>query len=416
MAQRSSFDLLVIGADAAGVAAAASAARQGASAAIIATGGETPPDGRAGEPPNFVWRLLDLHLYGLRFDPAPARTSLGADGKDHLSTSDTEVTGAAALDAAIEHLWPAFTAEMKRTGSARVETGATPSPDPYLSANALLDDYFTDEMLKAHLASAFVAPFGLVGDEAGSAHALAFAGAPSSRQVSARALADALLAAAQSAGVEFPNGKLASLARADAKQWKAATDAGRDLRAKAAMASSVMIGESAGLRIDCGGSPLLRRNGAEAIIHIRYDKRPKPPGGNSGPFFTAADRQSLIAARNAMIEGKIEESAPLSFEIDGKDIIARAPFCPARLRENGEDRDWTGQDRQVLGRQAAELIRQRLGGGVGNVREIEVTIGPDVAAGLKRRNFDTPQIPAPAPSLDTIGAAASLALELVRRD
>ncbi len=207
-----------------------------------------------------------------------------------------------------------------------------------------------------------------------------------------------------------------SLTRADAKQWKAATDAGRDLRAKAVMASSAMIGESAGLRIGCGGSPLLRRNGAAAVIHIRYDKRPKPPGGNSGPFFTAADRQSLIAARNAMIEGKIEENAPLSFEIDGKDIIARAPFCPARLRENGEDRDWTGQDRQVLGRQAAELIGRRLGGGVGNVREIEVTIGPDVAAGLKRRNFDAPQIPAPAPSLDTIGAAASLALELVRRD
>lgn len=416
MAQRSSFDLLVIGADSAGVAAAACAARQGASAAILATGGETPPDGRVIEPPNFVWRLLDLHLFDLRFDPAPARTTLVGDGKDMLSTSDDAVSGVEARDATVDHLWPAFTAEMKRKGEGKAGGEAAQSPDPYLSANALLDDFFADDRLKTHLASAFVAPFGLAGDEAGSAQALAFAGAMTGRQTSARAMADALTTAAQSAGVEFPNGKLLSLARADARQWKAATDAGRDLRAKAVMASSATIGEAAGLRIGCGGSPLLRRNGAEAVIHIRYDKRPKPPAGKGGLFFTAADRQSIVSARNAMIEGRIDENAPLSFEIDGKDIIARAPFCPSRLRENGEDRDWTGQDRQVLGRQAADLIRTRLGGGVGNVREIEVTIGPDAVAGLKRRNFDTPQIPAPPPSPDAIGAAASLALELVRRD
>jgi hypothetical protein len=182
------------------------------------------------------------------------------------------------------------------------------------------------------------------------------------------------------------------------------------------MASSAVIGEAAGLRIGCGGSPLLRRNGVEAVIHIRYDKRPKSPAGASGVFFTAKDRQSLIAARNAMIDGRIDENLPLSFEIDGKDIVARAPFCPARLRENGEDRDWSGQDRQVLGRLATELIKRRLGGAVVNIREIDVTVGPDVAAGLKRRNFDAPQIPAPPPSPDAIGAAALLALELVNRD
>lgn len=412
MSQRAAVDLLVIGADAAGLAAAACAARSGASVALAPTGGEAPAEGLADEPPNFVWRLLDLHLHELQSAPPAAHTTLLE--KTALSTSaDRMRTGEAlaARDPALEHLWPAFVAEMQRGAAGRAPEAA----DRYLSANALLDDCFADEDLKTHLVSAFVAPFGLAGDEAGSAAALAGAGDIAQARVSARALHAALLDAAIAAGVDCLSGRLQTLARADGKSWKATLDNGRETRGRKAMASSVLLGEAAGLRVSCDGSPLVRRIGAEAIIRIRYDKRPAAAAlRQPGAFFTATDRAAIVRARNAMIDGRFDDEPVLRFEAAGKEIIARAPYCPARLRDNGDERDWTGQDRQILGRQAAALIEKRLGGGLGAVREIEVTIGADAATGLTRRSFDVPAIPAPAPSHDPVAAAAALALEIVR--
>jgi hypothetical protein len=414
MTQRSAVDLLVIGADAAGMAAAACAARSGASAAIAATGGEAPAEGGTDEPPNFVWRLLDLHLHELRLQPAAPRTTLTETGA--LTTlADANRTGPAlgVRDGALEHLWPAFSAEMKRAAASDAQNAT----DRYLPANALLDDYFSDEELKAHLVSAFVAPLGLAGDEAGSAAALAFAGDAPRRRVSARALHDALSAAAKNAGVDTLSGRLQSLIRTDGKHWKAVMDNGHELRARDVMASSALIGEAAGLRVSSNGSPLVRRQGAGAVIRIRYDKRPAAAAlKDGGVFFTAGSRAGIARARDAMIDGRIDPEPALSFEVDGKEIIARAPFCPARIRDGDEERDWTGQDKQILGRQAASVIEQRLGGAVGTVREIEVTIGADPASGLKRRTFDMPAVPVPAPSHDPVGAAAALAMEIVSDD
>lgn len=415
MAQRPSIRLLVIGADAAGYAAAACAARSGAAVALTATGGETLPEGAVAEPPNFVWRLLDLHQYGLKFEQPAPKTSLFGDGKAPLSTSDDAgSTGEklAARDASLEYLWPAFVEQTKR-GEAGALTGRTLDCGRYQSANAALDDWFADEDLKTHLVCALVSPFGLAGDEAGSVAAL-FAGAVSPRRLAAASLFDILKTAAESAGVETAPGRLVALTRGDGKTFTAAMDDGREIRAKAAMASSALIGEAAGLRIAAKGSPLLRRSGAEATIRIRYDRKPKIAAkAMSAGYFTAPDRAAMRRARNNMLEGRIDEDSPLSFEIRGKEIIARAPFCPARLRENGELRDWTGQDRQILGRQAAATIAKRLGS-VGTVRDIEVAIGADAASGLKRRTFHASPIPAPPPSHDAIGAAAALALEILR--
>lgn len=412
MAPRAAVDLLVIGADAAGFAAAACAAKSGASAALARTGDEAPAEGACNEPPNFVWRLLDLHLHELRPGPSAPKTTLTENGA--LSTSaDRMRTGdaLAARDPALEHLWPAFAAEMNRAAARE----APRAEDRYMSANALLDDYFGDEILKAHLVSAFVAPFGLAGDETGSAAALAGAGQAAQARLPAKALVEALSKAATAAGVESLSGRLHALAGADGKNWKAVMDSGHEARARKVMASSALLGEAAGLRVSCSGSPLVRRIGAEAIIRIRYDKRPSAAALRSpGDFFTATDRAAIIRARNAMIDGRIDDEPVLRFEVSGKEIIARVPYCPARLRENGDERDWTGQDKQILGRQTAALIEKRLGGGLGAVREIEVTIGADAAEGLKRRSFDLRAIPAPAPSHDPVGAAAALALEILR--
>lgn len=408
MTTRPSVDLLVIGADVAGAAAAACAARRGAAVALMATGGEAPAIGFVDEPPDFVWRILDLHLRGLDLDPPAAHTTkAGADAltttRDAARTSDL----LSARSNGLEHLWPAFTASMNAVADCDFS-----SPEKFLSANALLDDYFADELLKAHLVSSCLAPYGLAGDEAGSAAALACAAAPPRRRVRAGSLFDALAAIGEEAGVETVPGKLGALIRADGKTLKAVSDGGREIRVKAAMASSALIGEAAGLRISCKGSPLVRRAGAEAVIRVRYEKR-APQKGAGGVYHTAPDRDAIARARDAMIDGRIEDEPHLSFETDGNEIVARAAYCPAVISDGGEMREWTGQDRQILGRRAASVIEKTLGVELGPPREIEVFIGADAKSGLYRRAFDMPPIAAPAPSADPIGAAAKLALELV---
>lgn len=416
MAPRTFIDLFIVGADAAGLAAAACAARSGAKVALAPTGGECVAEGLVAEPPNFVWRLLDLHQYDLRFEApsgeatALSPTSLVATGADARGTAE----GLAAREPSLEFLWPQFVEELSAVAAAGGRGNL--SPGEYQSANAALDDYFEDEALKTHLVSALVAPFGLAGDEAGSAQALVSVAGWSRRRTLRRALDDALKSAALAAGVEIREERLDAVERVDDKFWKIVLEDGRDLRARDAMASSALIGEAAGLRVAASGSPLLRRNGAEATIRIRYDRRPKLPGRDwRVRYHNVANRRQILRARDSMNAGRLAEEPPFSFEFAGKDVIARAPYCPARLRENGHFREWTGQDRQILGRQAADEV-ERLFGDVGNAREIEVTVGPDAASGLRRRVFDAPAILAPAPSHDDIGAAAALAMEIVRRD
>ena len=87
-APRATVDLLVLGAGAAGLAAAACAAKSGAKAALAATGEERPEDGAVAEAPNAVWRLLDLHTYDLKFEERRGVASFLADGKAPLTTSD----------------------------------------------------------------------------------------------------------------------------------------------------------------------------------------------------------------------------------------------------------------------------------------------------------------------------------------
>ncbi|MGD9801424.1 MAG: hypothetical protein AB7F91_06360 [Parvularculaceae bacterium] len=405
MTARSKFDLVVIGADMAGLAAAGCAARRGAQTALLRTGGEAPVEGAVAEPPNAVWRLLDLQQYDLKFEAPPVHASIAE--KRPLATSDDPVRDGRALasrESALEHLWPSFIADMGRIGAAD-------GVDRYLSANAVLDDYFADEMLKTHALSLCAAPFGLAGDEAGSAQALGVAAA-ARRVIPAQALHGALLRAAEAAGVEIVREKAEALSRSENKLWKATLDGGEEIRAKTVMASSALIAEAFGLRIETGGSPLLRRQGVEAFIRLRIEKAPKSAlARKNAVFFTAPDRAAIRRARDAMIAGEIDEEPPLTFEIVGREIIARAPYCPARLVENGEEREWSGQDRQILGRHAASVIEKRLGGGA-SLREIEVLIGPDVGAGLRRRDFDAPAVPAPPPSKDPVAAAAALALEL----
>ena len=429
MAQRPAFDLLVIGADAAGYAAAAAATKLGARAVLVRAGPEPKAAGLSPSPPNFVWRLLDLHRYDLATIDAGLTVTHLAEGDDIATAADPLKTARllAARDPALEHCWPDFISAMARsheiaeTPNAAARGGAPHGlalADPrWASAIDVLDDRFSNEGLKAHVLMTALAPLGLAGDEPGSALALFDAGARDlAQRVDAEALHDALAAVAKEAGVTIETGTLVRLSRAGDRALTAQLDDGKELRAARAVASSALIADAAGLVVEAGGSPLRRQAGTEATIRLRYARKPRARAGtqSGAVHHIAADKGALQRARDAMIEGRLDETMPMSFEIRGREIIARAPYAPAAIRDNGAMREWTGQDLQILGRAAAAAIGRRLDPACGAPQSFDTTLGADPAGGMRRRDFSQGTVAAPAPSIDAVGAAAALAMRLAR--
>lgn len=430
MAHRQSYDLMVIGAEAAGFAAAAAANRLGGRAVVLRAGSEPRPAGLRPSPPNFVWRLLDLHRFELKTIEAGLAVTHLAEGERVPTHPDGAKTARllAARDATLEHFWPDFLQAMARAKAAdppptddkgrRVKSagGLALVDRPHASAIEILDDRFSDEALKAHVLMTALAPLGLAGDEPGSATALFdFEAAAPPHRVDAEALQDALAAAAKDAGAVIEDAMLVSLAREGERLWIARLEDGEEVRAARAIASSALVAEAAGLLADAGGSPLRRQAGVEATIRLRYAKKPRVKSGEGAQtHHIAADKRALARARDAMLEGRIDDAMPISFEIRGREIVARAPFAPASIRENGGMRDWTGQDLQILGRAAAAAIGRRLDPAAGAPQSVDATLGPDVAAGLRRRDFSLDALTVPAPSVDQVGAAAALAVKLMR--
>jgi len=429
MAQRPNFDLLVVGADAAGLAAGAAAARLGASAVVVATGREPRAAGLKPSPPNFLWRLLELHRYDLKIIDAGRTVTHHGDGETVATFADKGKTARllSARDPALDYCWPDFIDAMARARSA-IEpqaddrgrcpalSGLALADDPYASALDVLDDRFTDEGLKVHLLMMALAPLGLAGDEPGSAAALFdLAAADPAQRLDAVALYEALGIAAKDAGAVLETGNLARLSREGDRGWTARLEDGVEVRAARAIASSALTAEAAGLLVVAGGSPLRRQAGVEATIRLRYAKKPRVKAGESAAsHHIVADKRSLARARDAMLEGRIDEAMPLSFEVRGREIVARAAFAPARISENGSMRDWTGQDLQILARAAAAAIGRRLEAAAGAPQAINASLGPDVGGGLRKRDFSGASLVAPAPSVDAVGAAAALAMSIVR--
>lgn len=429
MAQRPTYDLLVAGADAAGFAAAAAAQRLGASAVVVSTGHEPRATGLKPSPPNFVWRLLDLHRFDLKTVDAGRTVTHVSEGESIETVADAGKTGRllAARDPMLEHCWPDFIEAMAR-GKSRIDpqtddrgrrtplAGLALTDAPCQSALDILEDRFADEALKVHLLMTALAPLGLAGDEPGSALALFdLAAADPASRVDADALQEALACAAKDAGAVLETGKLVRLAREGERSWSAKFEDAGEVRAARAIASTAIGAEAAGFIVDAGGSPLRRQAGAEATIRLRYGKKPRVRSGErAGLHHIASDKRALARARDAMLEGRIDDAMPLTFEIQGREIVARVAFAPAAIRENGGLRDWTGQDLQILGRMAAAAIGRRLDPACGAPQTIDAAIGTDVAAGMRRRDFTGGRLLAPAPSADAVGAAALLAMTLVR--
>ncbi|MEQ8937031.1 MAG: hypothetical protein RIE56_14670, partial [Amphiplicatus sp.] len=228
MKQRKQFDLVIIGADAPGLAAAACAARAHADitlrVAVVRTGEEASLGAATPGVPDFVWRRLDLHLSNLKAKPVEAMVSI-FDETHTLATYQNQRRTARALEAAgadENRLWTDYAdartrvwaeAETLLRGAAKGKggllaelggaNGARLARRLTQSCADILDDHFDSEELKTHLASAALMPLGLAGDEPGSGLALAAASDPAAWRVTAgtkgpslmKALEDACIAA-----------------------------------------------------------------------------------------------------------------------------------------------------------------------------------------------------------------------------
>ncbi|HXI86102.1 MAG TPA: hypothetical protein VNH64_01485, partial [Parvularculaceae bacterium] len=420
---------------------AACAARTGARVALIGRALAPSPRGSSTPSiPDFVWRRLDLHESGLRLRPVGAYVSLFDDGRSLATLSTRRKTQDELERAGVGdyRLWQDFwrpldalleegeaMARRAAVNGARAEAspllGALAAPKGErtvaqlaASSRALLDDYFANENLKVHLASAGLALLGLGGDEAGSALAIASMGAPAgwrSRVASRGPSVDlALEEAAKAAGVDIIRQAPVDIS-IDEKLLKVTLDNDETLRTRRAMAASEGAAAREGLKVSRALAPLARREGAVADIRLKFSKAPPPPTADKDAIFFLADSlASFSEARDAVLDGRLPERPPLSFEYARDEIIVHAPYCPATLRTEGETRDWTEQDRQAFGRQIIARLAPYLNGAAQNIRRIDVEVS---VAGARRSAANECGIAAPPSGHDAIGAAARLALDFV---
>ncbi len=436
-------DLIVIGADYAGLAAAACAAEAGAHVALVRTGAE-PPIGLASPPvPNFVWRRLRLHESGYQAEKPSARISLFPDGQRFRMNENEwdcfEALGDKGSNAAT--IWPEFASASGRLaddGVGRARPLSSPDdaalgPTTLSSANETLDDYFQDEQLKTHLATAVLLQLGLAGDEPGSAAALAqyaVGGWPRRARENGPSLFEALTAACSRFGVEFVDGKVLQVlngpggaldpvlskgvrggrrGKAKLRMPTVTFEAGDELRASFVMSGSAAMAHAAGLVAMAGFSPLVRPGGARAFVRIVLNEKvSEEMAEENGAYFIVDSRDELAAARDDMLEGRTPETPPIAFELEGDTVFACAPYCPARIAGEEGFRDWTGQDRQALGRAVLERICQRLGVNP-NAKSVDVQIED----AFSRQGMDR-LVAAPSPSPDELRSAAVMALEAIR--
>ncbi|PQA87262.1 hypothetical protein [Hyphococcus luteus] len=414
-----SFDFLVIGDDEASLAAAGAAAKAGARIAV-----HRPSERKKRSPaatsavPNFVWRRLDLQDYDLTLEPVSARVTLLKEGGPVTSYASARET-ADALEAAESEdhfVWRDFLEDMAALCEEEYLTnalycGEAPGgrqfaallADPQLLDKAarlfgpcadLLDDYFTDPRLKAHVAAHALSLAGSGPREAGSASALAeYIEADAWRVRTPKegpSLRAVLERVCQDAGVEFTAEKITGVEPASGKQLTVTFANDARIKVKHVFFATPDAAAAAGT----GGGAM---NGLGYARHALFSMRFRladgiePPGGDVKALYEIIDSaEDLQKARDAAVEGRLYEQLPVEFEFaPNGELIARSSYMPAAFYEDGEWRGWTGQDRQA----AAALIRERLSsrmpGFASHIRRFEAEVaappaGPSPFAGCDR--------------------------------
>ncbi len=402
------FDLLVIGDDAPSLCAAAAAAAGGASTALAATGAVTYGGPSVCDIPNFVWRRLDLQEFGLETEPVSARITLLADGQTTTTYRSLEETVDALreVDADGAALWPEMTDDMRALGESGLAAGVSGTAPNTLSlmsdmrafadlgrvagsGEELVEDYVNGGPLNAHINAHALAPFGLGGVEAGSAAALPEFFDEHAWRVraksGARSIIGALRKACERNGVATTPAGVEKATADGAKHNSITFKGGEKVRSRYIFFACPDAAEAAGYGgAGQGGPPVAApANGARAVMRIKLRDRVAPPVGDSSALFQIVDDGSdLKDARAAALGGRIFDRMPVEFEFTDKgDIVARTSYVPKRLQEEGEWRDWTGQDRQLLSTILLNRLVSRIDGLQDQIRKTDLKVVDRTVAG-----------------------------------
>jgi phytoene dehydrogenase-like protein len=223
----------------------------------------------------------------------------------------------------------------------------------------ILEDYFTDPRVKAHLAAHALSGTGRGEREAGSAEMLTeFLDEDAWRVRTPKdspALRAVLEQACQDAGVVITTEKPVEVSQTG--KIVTISFGGEDkIKVKHVFFATPGAASLAGASDSQGA--LGQSAHAEFTMRFRLaDGAEKPSGGANAIFQIIDDRGDLQAARDAAVQGKLYDNLPIEFEYASNgELIARSSLLPAAFFEAGEWRGWTGQDRQAV----AAIIKERL--------------------------------------------------------
>lgn len=397
------FDLLIIGDDEAALCAAAAAARAGAPTALLRRKkAKRARKASFCDLPNFVWRRLDLHEYGVAIEPVSARVTLFEEGKSvatHPAARESK-DSLIADNAGDRLVWPDFVEEMKQLGKrsrlkdaaagANAKNGSALSyllDDDLLysvlrqttaSCVDLLEDYFVDPQVKAHVAAHALSTAGLGGEEAGAALVLpeffdddAWRVRPTK---DSPPLLQTLAAVCRDSGVAIYEDDIGEMAPEGAKHQAVTLAGGEKLKVRYVLFATPQSAAAAGMRADL--SPLAAPGGAVAQLRVKLKEPVSAPMGDEHAVYQIVDGlDDLRSARAAAVDGRLPEKLPVEFEFsDNGDIIARTAYCPRAFREDDGARGWTGQDRQVVTKRIMEQLASRLDGLAAKVRKTDIEI------------------------------------------
>jgi len=429
------YDLMVIGDDAPSLCAAAAAAQSGAATALAATGAVTFGGPSVCDIPNAVWRRLDLQSFGLDTDPVSARITLFANGESTATFQKTDDTANALreTDSEAAALWPDLVDDFRVLGDASANSGASGATTMLAqldsrrafvdlgrltgSGSELIDDYINGSPLKAHVKAHALAPFGLGGEEAGSAEALPdffdeYAWRVRAKS-GARSVIGALRKACEVYGVDAASASVERANADGAKHNSILFGNGEKIRTRYIFFASPDAAEAAGY--DAAGATA-SANGGRAVMRLKLRDTVEPPAGDARALFQVIDDGSAMKnAREDALTGRISDALPVEFEFTDKgDIVARTSYIPAQLQEEGEWRDWTGQDRQMLSSTIVNRLASRIDGLHGKIKKTDLKIISQ--AGAEKNKFSDAQNIIVQPRRHNATAAAIALIDKVLAD
>ena len=428
------FDIAIIGATNASLAAAAYIKRVGGNAVVIQTGIEKNNEFSSDCPPNFVWRKLDLGAYGVVLEPVDTISSLAGGGillqtfedenksldairrKDQTASELLHDFMASGQNLSAHDQGPQFNG-CRQSAFERFAPRSAICGSPLASAMDILGDFFADEEIKAHFAQISLMRFGMAGDEPGSAIALGSGLADAEWRVRSNgngvSLRKALLRVCEDLSVKLFTSGVTAVEKKGKTSKKIVLSDDSEIIAKTILAADEFVADRLGLVVESGGSLLASRRQTEAVVTITLSSSVEiSVGANNGVYFLAnGGHASLIKARDAAREGEIAEDLPVIFEASGKTVKVTTRYIPEKLWSEGDWRDWSGQDRQALGSQILDLVAPYITGGRSNVSRIDVTVSTPARKKLREESpLDVPDILIPAPHHDRIAALVNLAL------